>query len=132
MSAEAQVILDLSPDAQRLLDRQGVDLLRELQRELPSLRISYQADPAASAGRKDIVPVIAATAGLITSVAGLVAAVRPIILRILDMISPPDQAVTWSIEERQDGTTIQRLQVFSSKEPGAGPSRSEPPAIDKP
>ncbi len=132
MSDEAQVILDLSPDAQRLLDRQGIDLLRELQRELPSLHISYQADPAAPAGSKDIVPIITATAGLITSVAGLVAALRPIILRILDMLSPPTQATTWTIEERQDGTKIQRLQVFSGREQSAGQSQPEPPSIDKP
>jgi hypothetical protein len=132
MSDEVQIILDLSPDAQRLLDRQGIDLVRELQREIPSLRVSYQADPAAPAGRKDIVPVLTATAALITSVAALVKAVSPIILRLLDMASPPDKATTWTIEEHQDGTKIRRLQVHSSRERSATQSQSEPPAIDKP
>lgn len=132
MSEEVQIILDLSPTAQRQLARQGIDLARELQREIPSLRISYQADPAAPAGRKDIVAIIAATAGLIGSVAGLVTAVRPIILRIMDRTTPPTQITTWTIEEHQDGTKIHRLQVYSSSEHGAEQLQSEPPAIDKP
>jgi hypothetical protein len=132
MSDEVQIILDLSPAAQRQLDRQGIDLVRELQHEVPSLRISYQADPAVPAGRKDIVALITASAGLIGSVAALVTAVRPIILRIMDRTTPPTQTTTWTIEERQDDTKIHRLQVYSSSERGAEQSQSEPPAIDKP
>jgi hypothetical protein len=132
MSDEVQVILDLSPEAQRLLDQQGVDLAQELRRELPSIRISLQADPAASTGRKDVVAVITATAGLVTATASLVVALRPIILRILDMISPPDQSTTWTIEEHKDGSKISRLQVYSNRERDSVKSQIEPPTIDKP
>jgi hypothetical protein len=132
MSDEVQIILDLSPATQRQLDQQGIDLARELQREIPSLRISYQADPVAPTGRKDVVAVITATAALVGSMAGLITAVRPIILRIMDRTTPPTQITTWTIEERQDGTKIHRLQVYSSSEHGAEQSQSEPPAIDKP
>jgi hypothetical protein len=132
MSDKVQIILDLSPAAQRQLDRHSIDLARELKREIPSLRISYQADPATPAGRKDIATILSASAAVIGSVAALVTAVRPIILRIMDRTTPPTQITTWTIEERQDGTKIHRLQVYSSSEHGAEQSQSEPPAIDKP
>jgi hypothetical protein len=134
MSDEAQIILDLSPAAQEQLDRHNIDLARELQRELPSLRlrISYQTDPAAPAGRKDIVAIIYASAAFIGSVAGLITAVRPIILRIMDSTTPPIKTTTWTIEERPDGSKIHRLQVSSSSEHSDELSQSDPPAIDKP
>jgi hypothetical protein len=134
MSDEVQIILDLSPAAQQQLDRYNIDLARELQRELPSLRlrISYQADPAAPAGRKDIATILQASAAVVASVAALVTAVRPIILRIMDSTTPPTQSTTWTIEERPDGTRIRRLQVYSSRERRDEQSQPEPPAIDKP
>lgn len=125
MSEKVQVILDLSPDAQALLDQQGIDLPRELQQELPGLQISLQADPAAPAGTRDIVAIITATAALIT-------ALTPIILRILDMISPPTQSTTWTVEEHADGTKIRRLHVFSSREQSSAKSQLEPPKTNKP
>ncbi len=134
MSDEFQVILDLSPAAQVQLDRHSIDLARELQRELPSLRlrISYQTDPSAPSGRKDVAAILTAAAALVGSVAALVTAVRPIILRIMDSATPPTKTTTWTIEERPDGTQIRRLQIRSSSEPDTEQSQSEPPAIDKP
>ena len=125
MSEKVQVILDLSPDVQALLDPQGIDLPCELQQALPGLQISLQADPAAPAGTRNIVAIITATAALIT-------ALTPIILLILDMISPPTQSTTWTVEEHADGTKIRHLHVFSSREQSSAKSQLEPPKTNKP
>lgn len=114
MPEEENVILDLSPEVQTLLEEQGVDLYEEIQRELPSARLEMQSDPEASQGSKDVVTVIAVTATLVSSL-------TPIILRVLNMITPPDRAQTWTVEEietrRPDGsTTIHRKRVHSSSE----------------
>src|SRR2546421_10314249 len=107
MSDEVQVILDLSSDVQMLLDQQGVDFYEELQRAIPSLRFERQTDPLSPHGsRGDIVTVITVTTGLIGTL-------TPIILRILNMITPPNRSEEWTIEETEthypDGsTTIHR------------------------
>jgi hypothetical protein len=102
MSEEAKVILDLSPEVRTLLEQQGVDLYEEIQRELPSARLEMQADPEAPRGSRDVVTVIAVTATLVS-------ALTPIILRILNMITPPDSDQTWTIEDTEtrhpDGST---------------------------
>lgn len=114
MPEEASVILDLSPEVQTLLDEQGVNLYEEIQRELPSIRLDMQSDSEAPGGSKDIVTVIAVTATLVS-------ALTPIILRILNMITPPDQAQAWVVEEIEtrhpDGsTTIHRKRVHAKSE----------------
>jgi len=73
-----------------------------------------QSDQEALSGSKDIVTVIAVSAMLVS-------ALTPIILRILNMITLPDQAQTWIIEESEtrhpDGsTTIHRKRVHSKSE----------------
>jgi hypothetical protein len=112
MPEEVKVILDLSPEAQTLLEEQGVDLYAEIQLELPSARLEMQSDPEASEGRKDIVTVIAVAATLVSSL-------TPIILRILNMITPPDRAQTWVEEEQEtrhpDGTVTKVRKRFLSK-----------------
>ena len=114
MSGEASVILDLSPEVRTLLEQQGVNLYEEIQRELPSARLEMQSDPEAPRGSRDVVTVIAVTTTLVS-------ALTPIILRILNMITPPDSNQTWTIEETEtrlpDGsTTIHRKQVHSKNE----------------
>src|SRR5436189_2359151 len=110
MTDEVVVILDLSHHAQLLLEQQGVDLYQELQRELPSIRLTRQADPEAPPGSRDIITVISVTTGLVGTL-------TPIILRILNMITPPNRSQTWIIEETEtihsDGSrTIQRKRVL--------------------
>ena len=114
MPEEVHVILDLSPEVQTLLEQQGVDLYEEIQRELPSARLDMQSDPQAPQGSRDVVTVIAVTATLVS-------ALTPIILRILTMITPPDRAKTWVVEEIEthhpDGsTTIHRKRILSRSE----------------
>ena len=114
MPEEERVILDLSPKIQTFLDEQGVDLYEEIQRELPSIRLEMQSDPEAPKGSKDVVTVIAVTATLVS-------ALTPIIMRILNMITPPNRAQTWVVEELEtrqpDGsTTIHRKHILSKSE----------------
>src|SRR6266516_6585260 len=94
MPKEEKVIRDLSPEVQTLLEEQGVDLYEEIQRELPSARLEMQSDPEAPKGSRDVVMVIAVTATLVS-------ALTPIILRVLNMITPPDSDQTWTIEETE-------------------------------
>ena len=114
MSKEVNIILDLSPEVKMLLEQQGVDVYEEIQRELPSVRLELQSDPQTSHGTRDVVTVIAVTATLVSSL-------TPIILHILNMITSPDRARTWMVEEIEtqhpDGrTTIHRKRVYSSSE----------------
>jgi hypothetical protein len=114
MDQEARVILDLSPEVRNLLEEQGVDLYEEIQRELPSAQLEMRSDPRAFLGSRDVVAVIAVTATLVSTL-------TPIILRILNMITPPDRAQTWVVEEIEtrhpDGsTTIHRKSVRSKSE----------------
>jgi hypothetical protein len=114
MAEEINVILDLSPSVQDLLNEQGVDLYDEIQRALPSVHLKKLADPEAPKGSRDIVTIIAVTSTLISSL-------TPIILRILNIITPPDRTQTWTIEELEtrhhDGSiTIQRKRVLSKSE----------------
>ena len=114
MSGEVNVILDLSPEVRTLLDEQGVKLYEEIQREIPSIRMQEQSDSEAPQGTRDVVTVIAVTSTLVS-------ALTPIILRILNMITPPDHAQTWVVEEIEthhpDGSTsIQRKRIHSKSE----------------
>ena len=123
MSDEVMIILELSPDVQTILERQGVNLYRELQRELPAIRLTKQADPTASAGSRDIVNIISVTTGL-------VGVLTPIILRILNMITPPNRVQTWIVEETEtfhpDGSkTLHRKRVLSKTEQHLHDSSSE-------
>jgi hypothetical protein len=114
MSEDVYVILNLSQAVQTLLEEQGVNLYEEIQRQLPSVRLTMQSDPGALQGSRDIVTVIAVTSTLISTL-------TPIILRILNMISPPDRSQTYLIEETitqqpDGGTTVVRKRVLSQKE----------------
>jgi hypothetical protein len=114
MSEEVKIILELSDEVQSLLDEQGVDLYQELEQELPSIRLAKQSDPQAPSGSRDLATVILATASLVS-------ALTPVIIRILNQITPAHRAQTWTVEEIEtrhpDGTiTIQRKRVLSSNE----------------
>ncbi len=114
MSEEVKIILELSDDVQTLLEEQGIDLYQELQQELPSIRLQKQSDPEAPSGSRDLATVILATASLVS-------ALTPVIIRILNQITPAHRAQTWLVEEIEthhpDGsTTIQRKRVLSSNE----------------
>lgn len=116
MLEEQSVILQISDEVQALLDDQGVDLYRELQQKIPSLRVTMGGDPEASSEvtRGDIVPILYASAAVITALA-------PIIKNILDRITPPNRANEYIVEEIEtrhpDGTVvIQRKGVRSKKE----------------
>lgn len=114
MSEEASVILDLFPEVQAIIEQQGVDVYEEIQRELPSARLELQSDPDAPEGSRDVVTIIAVTATLVS-------ALTPIILRVLNMITPPYRDQTWTIEETEtrhlDGsTTFHRMRVRSKRE----------------
>ncbi len=114
MPEEVTIVFDLSPEVRTLLEQQGVDVYEEIQRELPSARQEVRSDPQAPLGSRDVVTVIAVTATLVS-------ALTPIILRILNMITPPDSDKTWTIEETEtrhpDGSaTIHRMRVHSKRE----------------
>ncbi|SRR5258708_5941765 len=112
MSEEVKVILDLSNDVQTLLEEQDIDLYQELQQELPAIRLEKQSDPESPSGSKDLATIILATASLVT-------ALTPVIIHILNQVTPAHRAQTWIVEEREtrhpDGTTtIQHKRVLSS------------------
>jgi hypothetical protein len=114
MSEEVKIILELSDEVQSLLDEQGIDLYQELQQEFPSIRLQKQSDPEAPSGSRDLATVILATASLVS-------ALTPVIIRILNQITPAHRAQTWIVEEVEtrhpDGTTtIQRKRVLSRNE----------------
>jgi len=114
MPEKINVILDISPEVRILLDEQGVNLYEEIQRELPSIRLEVESDLEAPQGSRDAVTMIAVTATLVS-------ALTPIILRILNMITPPDRAQTWIVEEIETrhpngDITIQRKRIRSKSE----------------
>jgi hypothetical protein len=114
MTDEVKVILDLSDEVQTLLEQQQVDLYREIQQELPSIRLERQSDPDAPKGSRDIVTIIVAATSLVT-------ALTPLILGILKQFTPPNRSVEWLVEEtetrKSDGSsTIQRKRFLSSNE----------------
>ncbi len=115
MADEVMVILDLSEDAQTLLEQQDVNLYEELQQEMPVLRVENRPDPDAPAGsRGDPVTVILAVSTLIGSL-------TPLIIRIFNQFTPPNRSRQWVVEEtetrRPDGTTtIYRKHIRSSDE----------------
>ncbi len=133
MTEDVHIILDLSPAVQALLEEQDIDLYAEIQRQMPSARLSTQSDPNAPTGsRGDVVTIIAVTTSLVS-------ALTPIILRILNMIAPPDRAQTYHIEEtithNTDGsTTTVRKRVLSQSEQHPAlrlPDKPPPHAPDK-
>lgn len=130
MSDEVKVILDLSSDVQLLFEQQQVDLYREIQQELPSIRLERLSDPDAPKGSKDIVTVIVAATSLVT-------ALTPLILGILKQFTPPNRSVEWIVEETEtrnpDGSsTIQRKRVLSSNERHLQDQQIEQPKTAKP
>ncbi len=130
MADEVTVVLDLSHDVQTLLEQQGVNLYQELQHELPSIRLTRQADPEAPPGSRDIVTIISVTTGL-------VGALTPIVLRILNMVTPPNRSQTWIVEETEmlhpDGSrTIYRKRVLSNNEQRLSEPQIEHPKVVKP
>ena len=130
MADEVTVILDLSYDVQALLEQQGVNLYQELQHEFPSIRLMRQADPEDPPGSRDIITVISVTTGLIGTL-------TPIILRILNMLTPPNRSQTWVVEETEtihpDGSkAVHRKRVLSSNEQRLFEAQVEHPKVAKP
>jgi hypothetical protein len=112
MMSTTNVVLDLSPEIQEFVERQHIDLYKEVQEELPSVRLDVMSDPAAPAGRKDIVTVIVVTTGLIT-------ALTPLVIRILNQYKPDTTEILQEETESRhpDGTvTIHRIHVYTKRE----------------
>ena len=112
MTSTTNVVLDLSPEVQELVERQQIDLYREIQEEIPSVRLEAMSDPAAPGGSKDIVTVIVVTTGLIT-------ALTPLIVRILNQYKPDTTEIMQEETESRhpDGTvTIHRIHVYTKRE----------------
>ncbi len=112
MASTTNVILDLSPKVQELIERQRIDLYREIQEEFPSVRLEVMSDPAAPGGSKDIVTVIVATTGLI-------AALTPLVVRILNQYKPDTTEILQEETESHhpDGTvTIRRIHIYTKRE----------------
>ncbi|GCE51369.1 hypothetical protein EI42_04069 [Thermosporothrix hazakensis] len=122
------VILELSEEAQQLLEDQGIDLYEELQQEVPNLRMRLQADPAAPVGSRDLTTVLLVTA----AVAG---SLTPLLIRLMNQITPPNREETWEIEETvtrsPDGTeTIMRKTIVRKGE--QRPWIAPPPSVSMP
>jgi hypothetical protein len=114
MAQEIKVILDLSDEVQTLLERQDVNLYEELQQAEPSLQLRVETDPDALQGSRDLTTVILAAASLVSSL-------TPLIIRILNQYTPPNQSNHWEVEETEtrhpDGTVIiQRKRVRARDE----------------
>lgn len=114
MAQEVKIILDLSNEVQTFLEQQQINLYEELQREMPSLRLRVEPDPAAPEGNRDLTTVILAVATLVSSL-------TPLILRILNQYTPPNRTGHWEVEETEtcqpDGTVIiQRKRICSRDE----------------
>lgn len=129
MAQEVKIILDLSDEVHAFLEQQQIDLYKELQREMPSLRLAIEPDPDAPEGRRDPTTVILAVATLVSSV-------TPLIIRILNHYTPANRTMHWQVEETEthqpDGTvTIQRRRISSRDEqrPWASlPAPTSPPS----
>jgi hypothetical protein len=114
MAQEVKIILDLSDEVQTFLEQQQINLYKELQQEIPSLRLAFEPDPDAPVGIRDPTTVILAVATLVSSV-------TPLIIRILNHYTPANRTIHWEVEETEtrqpDGTvTIQRRRISSRDE----------------
>jgi predicted thioesterase len=105
-----KVILDLSDDIQELLAKEQIDLYKEIQEELPSVRLEVMSDPEAPVGSRDLTTVILATATLVS-------ALTPIVVRILNQFKPDStELVVDETETRHsDGSTTNHRTRISSK-----------------
>lgn len=126
MEQETKVILDLSDEVQAFLEQQNVHLYEELQQAEPSLRLQVEPDPDALRGSRGLTTVILAAASLVSSL-------TPLIIRILNQHTPPNQSNRWEIEETEtrhpDGTIIiQRKRVRARDE--QRPWITPPPASE--
>ena len=112
MADTVKVILDLSDDLQEFLERQNVDLYREIQQELPALQLEVISDPNAPAGSRDLITVIVVTTALIS-------ALTPVIIRILNQFKPDstDLVVDETETHHPDGgITFHRTYVYTKRE----------------
>ncbi len=97
MAQEVKIILDLSDEVHTFLEQQQINLYEDLQREMPSLRLTLEPDPDTPEGRRDPTTVI------------------------LNHYTPANHTMHWQVEETEtrhpDGTiTIQRRRVSSRDE----------------
>jgi hypothetical protein len=112
MTDSVKVILDLSDDVQAFLEREQIDLYREIQQELPSIKLEVISDPGAPIGSRDLTQVILATVALIASL-------TPIIIRILNQFNPD---IEFEVDDEtethhSDGsTTILRKRISLKRE----------------
>lgn len=112
MTNTTNVVLDLSTEVQELIERQQIDLYREIQEELPSVRLDVMSDPAAPSGSKDIVTFIVVATGLIT-------ALTPLVVRIINQYKPDTTEIMQEETESHhpDGTvTIRRIHIYTKRE----------------
>lgn len=112
MSSTTNVVLDLSAEVQELVERQQLDLYREIQEEIPSVRLEAMSDPVAPSGSKDIITIIVVATGLIT-------ALTPLVVRILNQYKPDTTEIMQEETEdhHPDGTvTIRRIYLYTKRE----------------
>lgn len=124
MAQEIKVILDLSDEVQIFLEQQNVDLYEELQQAEPSLHLRVESDPSALQGSRGLTTVILAAASLVSSL-------TPLIIRILNQYTPPNQSKHWEVEETEtrqpDGTVIiqrKRIRMQDEQRPWITPPPS--------
>ena len=132
MAQEVKIILDLSDETQTFLEQQDVNIYEELQQGLPSLRLRHEADPDALQGSRDLITVILATSTLVS-------ALTPLIIRILNQYTPPNQSTHWEVDETEthnpDGTVIiqrKRVRTRDEQRPWITPPPSNPSSSDQP
>jgi hypothetical protein len=131
MAYEVKVILDLSGEVQALFEQQEVNLYSEIQNELPAVKLEFQADPEAPPGSKDITTIILAAASLVS-------ALTPIILRILNQLTPPNSYKTYIVDETETRDSngrviISRKRVFAINEQRTiEPQVSQPKSAELP
>ena len=116
MTSTVNVILDFSPGTQELIERHRLDIYRAIQEELPTIRLGTMSDPAAPSGSKDLATIIIVTSGLIT-------ALTPLVIRILNQFKPDTtEFVQEEIETHHpdDTVTIHRIRIYTKREYNQG------------
>jgi len=128
MADTVKVILDLSGDVQEFLERQNVDLYREIQQEFPALQLEVISDPNVPAGSRDLITIIVVTTALIS-------ALTPVIIRVLNQFKPDstDLVIDETETRHPDGsTTFHRTYVYTKREYNQQAQLQQPVKLDLP
>lgn len=128
MADTVKVILDLSDDVQAFLERQHIDLYREIQQEFPAAELEVISDPNAPAGSRDLITILVVTTALVS-------ALTPVIIRILNQFKP--DSIDLEIKETEtrspDGSiTFHRTYVYTKREYHQQAQLQQPLKLDLP